>query len=124
MFLSRALKLISEVLLQFGLSTTTSELTATARMQLEMDSRLHYGFQSFQRPYTLSNGTCPIQSYVKLAANASAYGLGAVISHIFPDGSEHPIAFASRILIPSGGNYAQMVKEVLALGFGVQHFQQ
>ena len=28
----------------------------------------------------------------------SAHGLGAVISHIFPNGSEHPINFASRIV--------------------------
>ena len=35
-----ALKLLSEVLAQFGLSATTAELTSTVRMQLEMDSRM------------------------------------------------------------------------------------
>ena len=56
---------------------------------------------------------------IKMAANASAYGVGAVILHIFADGSRRPIAFASRILSKSEKNYAQIKKEALALIFGV-----
>ena len=33
---------------------------------------------------------------VKLDCVASAYGVSAVLSHTFPDGSERPIAYASR----------------------------
>ena len=32
---------------------------------------------------------------VKLAGDTSGYGVGAVISHIMPDGADRPIAFAS-----------------------------
>jgi len=32
---------------------------------------------------------------VRLAGDASAYGVGSVISHVFPNGEERPIAFAS-----------------------------
>ena len=63
-----------------------------------------------------------VERKIKLAADASAYGLGAVISHVYEDGSERPIAYASRTLSNSEKNYAQIDKEALALVFAVQKF--
>ena len=57
--------------------------------------------------------TLPLR--LELEAGASPYVVGAVISHVLPDGKEKPIAFASRTLATSEKNYAQLEKEALSL---------
>ena len=64
------------------------------------------------------------ESPLRLASDASAYGIGAVISHVFPNSTEQPIAFASRTLTPTEKDYPQIEKEALSLVFGVQNFHQ
>ena len=59
---------------------------------------------------------------IHLACNASDYGIGAVLSHLMPDGLEQPIGFVSRTLTDAEKNYSQLEKEGLACVYGIKHF--
>lgn len=59
-----------------------------------------------------------------LATDASPVGVGAVLSHIYKDGSERPIHFASQTLSPTQQRYSQIDREAYAIIFGVRKFYQ
>lgn len=59
-----------------------------------------------------------------LATDASNYAVGAVLSHIYPDGTERPIQYASQTLSPTQQRYPMVDKEAYAIIYGVRKFYQ
>ena len=59
---------------------------------------------------------------VELSVDASPYGLGAVIMHVYPNGTRRPVAYASRTLNEHERRYGQIYKEALAIMFGLKRF--
>ena len=60
---------------------------------------------------------------LELAADASPYGVGALIMHVYGDGTRRPIAYASRTLDKHEKGYSQLDKEALAIMFGLKKFR-
>ncbi|GBL79130.1 Retrovirus-related Pol polyprotein from transposon 17.6 [Araneus ventricosus] len=59
---------------------------------------------------------------ITLASDASPVGVGCVLAHIYPDGSERPIAFAYKTLSKTEQKYSQIDKEALAIVWAVKKF--
>ena len=57
-----------------------------------------------------------------IETDASAQGLGAILSQTQNDGARHPVAYASRALSPSERNYAITDLETLAVVWAISHF--
>ncbi|XP_037579458.1 uncharacterized protein K02A2.6-like [Dermacentor silvarum] len=59
-----------------------------------------------------------------VSADASSYGLGAVLLQEQPSGERRAVAFASRSLTPTERRYSQTEKEALAACWAVQSFEE
>lgn len=81
-------------------------------------------FQAIKKEIASERVLCHFDSkkLVILATDASAYRVGATLSHRYSDGSERPIAFMSKRLNKTERNYSQIDKEVMVIFWGVKKF--
>ncbi|XP_042147960.1 uncharacterized protein K02A2.6-like [Ixodes scapularis] len=63
------------------------------------------------------------QKPLTLSADASSYGLGAVLLQTDDEGKRQPVAYASRAMSPTEQRYAQVEKEALAATWACEHFR-
>lgn len=57
-----------------------------------------------------------------VTCDAYPKGVGAVLYHIMPHGTERPVVMAIRSFSPAEKNYSQIYREALALTFAVKKF--
>lgn len=90
------------------------------------DSHCSKAFEESKLLLTQSNVLVPYNPKLKIqiTCDASPYGIASVMSHVMPDGSVRPVAYASRSLTKSEMNYAQLDKEALAIIYGVKKFHK
>ena len=85
--------------------------------------------RSFQRAKQLLTSASLLVHYndryeLLLAADALPYGVATVLSHRVPEGTEKPIAYASRSLSPAEHRYSPREKEALVIILAFTKFRQ
>jgi transposase InsO family protein len=89
---------------------TTAHTTAFNELRSAIANAAQLSHPRFDQPF-------------RIAADASDFAIGCMLSQLDDDGVDCPIAFASRKLNPAETRYATIEKEALALVFATQQFR-
>ena len=121
MFIFGASQLLWQVHSKSFNHRTTTKPTTLSRRTVGVVKRVPKGFRNTEGKLTSSEVLVHynLELPLRLDCDASAYGVGA---HIFPDGEERPIAYASRTLPKTERGYAHIEK--LSLVYGVKKYHQ
>ncbi|XP_026529758.1 uncharacterized protein K02A2.6-like, partial [Notechis scutatus] len=89
----------------------------------------HREERSFQKVKDLLTSDAVLMQYnetlpINITSDASPFGVGAILSHVLPNGNEAPIAYFSRTLSKAERNYSQLDKEALAIVSAVKRFHE
>ena len=85
--------------------------------------------EAFQKVKLLLSSDTVLAHYdptqdIGIACDASNVGIGCVLFHRYPDGSERPIANVSKTLTAAQRKYSQIQKEALSIIFALSKFHQ
>ena len=109
-----------------------ADLSAPLNRLLRKDAPFHWSAEcedSFKRIKEVLTSTEVLAHFdprvpLRLTCGASTIGIGAVLYHRYEDGTERPIAYASKTLTKTKQNYSQIEREALSLVYGVKKFHQ
>uniref|UniRef100_A0A3B3C9Q2 Gypsy retrotransposon integrase-like protein 1 n=1 Tax=Oryzias melastigma TaxID=30732 RepID=A0A3B3C9Q2_ORYME len=112
-------------------SPRVAELTQPLRELLKADTNWEWGTaqqRAFDELRKELSSPAVLAQYclnreTKIAADASSFGLGGVLSQKQPTGEWRPVAFISRSMTNAERRYAQIEKEALALTWACERFQ-
>ncbi len=85
--------------------------TAFGKLKAALVAGLVLQYPDFKKPIFVST-------------DASVYAIGAVLEQEDPEGSGHPIAYASRTLNSAEQNYPMAEKEALAVLWSLNHWRR
>ena len=102
-----------------NLLSNISSLLAPLHELTRLDTKWKWGAihqNAFEQSKELLSSSKMLAHYDRqlpfvVSSDASAYGIGSVLSHRIPDGSEKPVAFASRRLSPTENKCTPPKKE-------------
>lgn len=102
------------------------QLLKSKNQKIEWNPECEQAFQAIKKELLSPRVLCYYNPKlpIVLICDASNVGVAAIIAHEYPDKTQRPIEYASRVLSPAEQKYSIIEKEALAIIFGTKKFYQ